>query len=361
MVGGSLPAPRGGSAQYAGQVRQLRLVLVRTDAVWFMVVAGGAVALVYLWLKGTLARRWLFTGLLTLTVLDLGRVDRQIIQPSPDSMRASVLQPMAYVRRYLSSDPVIDFIASAPDKFRIMPMGGLQNDNRWAAFGIESIAGYHPAKLANYDRFMQASGFRSGGILRMLNVKYLVSQQRFSDPRFEEVLVGNLYSGGQYRPAVVYEYHDFMERAWFPGQVAAGGAEQQIIEQLIKPGYDPSMVVYISNDNWADSLIGGSGRVLESAWQPDHIRLEVATDQPALLVVSEIYYPAGWVARVDGGETPIFQVNTILRGVMVPAGRHTVTLEFDPADLRYGRWISRLALLAIILGFMPAAIIRFRS
>ena len=129
----------------------------------------------------------------------------------------------------------------------------------------------------------------------------------------------------------------------------------------MSPGYDPSAVVYLSNYEGADSLIGGSGRVLESAWQPDHIRLEVATDQPALLVVSEIYYPAGWVARVDGGETPIFQVNTILRGVMVPAGRHTVTLEFDPADLRYGRWISRLALLAIILGFMPAAIIRFRS
>ena len=361
MIGGSLPAPMGVSAQLAGQVSQLRLDLIRTDAVWFMVVAGGAVALVYLWLKGTLARRWLLTGLLTLTVLDLGRVDRQIIQPSPDSMRASVIQPMAYVRRYLGSDPVIDFIASAPDKFRIMPMGGLQNDNRWAAFGIESITGYHPAKLANYDRFMQASGFRSGGILRMLNVKYLVSQQRFSDPRFEEVLVGNLYSGGQYRPAVVYEYHDFMERAWFPGQVAAGGAEQEIIEQLMKPGYDPSMVVYISNEYWADSLIGGSGRVLESAWQSDHIRLQVATEQPALLVVSEIYYPAGWVARVDGEETPIYPVNTILRGVMVPAGSHTVTLDFDPADLRYGRWISRLALLAIILGFMPAAIIRFRS
>ena len=77
--------------------------------------------------------------------------------------------------------------------------------------------------------------------------------------------------------------------------------------------------------------------------------------------MSEIYYPAGWVARVDGKETPIYPVNTILRGVMVPAGSHTVTLDFEPADLRYGRWISRLALLLIILGFMPAAIIRFRS
>jgi uncharacterized membrane protein YfhO len=89
--------------------------------------------------------------------------------------------------------------------------------------------------------------------------------------------------------------------------------------------------------------------------------LEVATEQPALLVVSEIYYPAGWVARIDGGETPIYPVNTILRGVMVPPGRHTVTLDFEPADLRLGRWISRLALLAVILGFIPAAITRFRS
>ena len=129
----------------------------------------------------------------------------------------------------------------------------------------------------------------------------------------------------------------------------------------MSPGYDPSAVVYLSNYEGADSLIGGSGRVLESAWQPDHIRWEVATGQPTMMAVSEISYPAGWVARVDGGETPIFQVNTILRGVMVPPGSHTVTLDFEPADMRYGRWIIRLALLAIILRFMPDAIIRFRS
>ncbi len=360
MIGGSLPAPRGVSAQVAGQVTQLRLDMIRMDAVWFLVVAGSAVALGYLWLNGTLRQRWLLAGLVTLTVLDLGRVDRQIIQPSPGSMRAAVLQPRAYTSRYLSSDQITDFLTSVPGKFRILPLGGLQNDNRWAAFGIESIAGYHPAKLANYDRFMRTTGFRSGGILRMLNVKYLVSQQRFNDPRFEELLVGNLYSGGQYRPAVVYEYHDFLERAWFPGEVAVATAEQEIIEQLMKPSYDPSAVVYIPEEYRADSLSGGGGRVLESAWQPDHIRLEVETGQPALLVVSEIYYPAGWVARIDGGETPIYPMNTILRGVMVPPGRHTVTLDFEPADLRWGRWISRLALLAVILGFIPAAITRFR-
>ncbi len=361
MMGGSLPAPRGVSAQVADQVKQLRLDMIRMDAVWFLVVAGGAVALGYLWLKGTLRRRWLLAGLAILTVLDLGRVDRLIIQPPPSSMRAAVLQPRAFVSRYLSSDPVIDLLTSAPGKFRILPLGGLQNDNRWAAFGIESIAGYHPAKLANYDHFMQTTGFRSGGILRMLNVKYLVGQQRFSDPRFEEVLVGNLYSGGQYRPAVVYQYHNFLERAWFPEQVAVGGSAQQVIEQLMKPNYDPSAVVYISDEYGADSLIGGSGRILKSAWQSDHIRLEVATEQRALLVVSEIYYPAGWVARIDGGEVPIYPVNTILRGVMIPPGGHTVTLDFEPADLRWGRWISRLALLAVILGFIPAAITRFRS
>ncbi|MEE9466173.1 MAG: hypothetical protein V3W14_11450, partial [Candidatus Neomarinimicrobiota bacterium] len=361
ILAGSLPAPRGVPAQAAGQVNHLRLNMIRVDAVWFLVIAGGAVALIYLWLAEILSRRWMLACLLVVAAVDLGRIDRAIIQPSAGSFRQSLLNPRAMVSRYLNSDKVTDFLTADPGKYRILPLGALQNENRWAAFGIESVAGYHPAKLANYDRFIQATGFRSGGILRMLNVKYLVSQQRFSDPRFEEVFVDNLFSGGQYKPAVVYRYTGFLERAWFPGRVVAGASEPEVIQKLLLPSYDPTVEVFVPAEQWSDSLTGGAARVEETFWQPNHIRLAVEAEERAFLALSEVYYPLGWVARIDGEPTPIYPVNTILRGIMVPAGRHSVSFDFEPSDLRLGRWITRLAMLVVVLGFVPAVVVRIKE
>ena len=73
-----------------------------------------------------------------------------------------------------------------------------------------------------------------------------------------------------------------------------------------------------------------------------------------------MYYPEGWVARVDGETAPIVVVNTVLRGVELPAGEHELTLDFEPADVRLGRLLGRLALLAILASFFPAGVQHYR-
>jgi len=60
-------------------------------------------------------------------------------------------------------------------------------------------------------------------------------------------------------------------------------------------------------------------------------------------VASEVYYPAGWTAYLDGEEVPIHRVNYLLRGVHVPEGEHTLVMRFEPAAHRYGTWISAAA------------------
>jgi uncharacterized membrane protein YfhO len=52
-------------------------------------------------------------------------------------------------------------------------------------------------------------------------------------------------------------------------------------------------------------------------------------------VLSDVYYP-GWVATVDGVETPIHRTNYAFRSVSVPAGDHIVTFTYRPASFRYG-------------------------
>jgi uncharacterized membrane protein YfhO len=73
--------------------------------------------------------------------------------------------------------------------------------------------------------------------------------------------------------------------------------------------------------------------------------ITVAAEAPgtSLLVLSEVYYPAGWKAYIDGKETKIHRTNYILRSVVVPSGKHQVSFIFDPPLYRAGWTLSNAA------------------
>ncbi len=347
-IGSSLPAPRGVRPDMVDAVQKLRLDLIRQDTLVFALIMLAAVGSLWAWLKGHISRQWLAIIIIGLSIIDLARVDQEIIEPGRKSLRQSTLAPKSKFDRFLAADAVTDFLQADTSKFRIYPLGRLIDDNRWAAFGIESIGGYHPAKLANYEKFKSTTQFRSAGIFQMLNVKYLVSGQRFQDPRFNEVFVGQYLSTSNMVPVVVYEFKDFLARAWSP-QVAEYVADADIqLQKLAAQGYAPKNTVYVSDPALAREY-SGRVNIIDEDWNPGHIRLAVESDADALLVISEVYYPEGWIARLDGAVVPIHEINTILRGVSVPQGRHALTLDFEPDDLALGLWISRLATLVVLL------------
>jgi hypothetical protein len=89
------------------------------------------------------------------------------------------------------------------------------------------------------------------------------------------------------------------------------------------------------------SLQGARGmdQVETIDYQPGRLQLKVTTDQPALLVLAESYYP-GWMAWVDGAPAEIYRTDIAFRGVAVPAGSHTVRMEFRPAILPISMAVS---------------------
>jgi uncharacterized membrane protein YfhO len=83
----------------------------------------------------------------------------------------------------------------------------------------------------------------------------------------------------------------------------------------------------------------------------DAIEYEVNGNGPQFAVFSEIYYPKGWNAYVDGKKTDYLNVNYVLRGIPVPAGKHSIKFVFEPESVQQGRSIMFIAsiLIAIIL------------
>jgi len=89
---------------------------------------------------------------------------------------------------------------------------------------------------------------------------------------------------------------------------------------------------------------------LITKYEPRELRARVNSPGNSLLVLSEIYYDAGWHAWLDGNAVPIQRVDYLLRGVVVPAGQHELRMRFDPGSFKAGITLSALAYGLCVLG-----------
>ena len=64
---------------------------------------------------------------------------------------------------------------------------------------------------------------------------------------------------------------------------------------------------------------------------------------------SEIFFPWGWNATIDGKPAEIARVNYVLRGLRIPAGKHKIEFSFDPQSLKVTNNISMVAVILIYL------------
>ena len=81
----------------------------------------------------------------------------------------------------------------------------------------------------------------------------------------------------------------------------------------------------------------GAARIVADL--PGEIAVEVNAASRQLLVVSESF-DAGWRAALDGQPVPVERVNGDFLGAVIPAGSHTVRLQFRPVHLAVGRCVS---------------------
>ena len=85
----------------------------------------------------------------------------------------------------------------------------------------------------------------------------------------------------------------------------------------------------------------------------DAIKYEFNSASNQFAVFSEIYYPNGWEAFIDRKKTPYCKTDYALRGLAIPAGKHTIEFVFDPASVRTGEKISRyFHLFSVLLVFL---------
>jgi uncharacterized membrane protein YfhO len=93
----------------------------------------------------------------------------------------------------------------------------------------------------------------------------------------------------------------------------------------------------------------------------DTIEYEANCNGPQFAVFSEIYYPVGWNAYLDGKKTDYVNANYILRGLSLPAGKHIVKFVFEPASVKKGISIMFISSIIILLVFIGGLFMAWRE
>ena len=86
-----------------------------------------------------------------------------------------------------------------------------------------------------------------------------------------------------------------------------------------------------------------------TSYAPNRLKYRYSVKSDRAAIFSEIYYPNGWTATVDGTPVDIFRANWTLRGIILPAGEHELEMSFDPKSYKISSNISRASSAGLII------------
>ena len=159
----------------------------------------------------------------------------------------------------------------------------------------------------------------------------------------------------QHDQALILRNRSTLPRAWLVGEAEAVDGEEALrrISGESGPDFDPRRTALLEvAPTEMPALPGGElaseSEARVSIYEPNRLVIETRAAQPAVLVVSEMFYP-GWEATIDDRPARIHLTNFLLRGVYVPAGEHRVEMRYRAPAARNGAIISACTLVGLCL------------
>ena len=348
---GSFTPPRVQDPRMGQAINNLRWDLWQSD-VWMMLFwMGSLLGMTWLWIQRKVNKKIMLSLVVGLAIIDISIVNQKIIQPSRQSGRSSQLMAKRAVDRYFQKDEIIQYLKLDKSDYRIYPLGHLFGESRFAAFQIESIGGYHPAKLRAYNDFLSQTGNGASiPVLQMMNAKYLISPEPLNHPDLIPVKTGRLNSSQGELNVHVYTVKDVLPRAWFVRELKTV-PEIELFKQTTLQAFDPAKVALVSR--YITQPSGEPAQITNMDRGIHHITIHTESDGNQFLVLSEVFYSQRWEATMDGNPIETIKVNGILRGVSLPKGNHVISFTYDQSTYKSGKTISFISL-AFSLGLIVA-------
>ncbi|MCL5033780.1 MAG: YfhO family protein, partial [Bacteroidetes bacterium] len=194
----------------------------------------------------------------------------------------------------------------------------------------QDASGYSGAKLRIYQDMLDVVGLTNPNIMRLLDIKYIITDK--PDPIIGKVV----FSGSR----AVEENDSILPRAFFVDDYKVGSG-LEILNGLRTGAFDPAKTVYfMDNPNLTVDKPDSNVYVKFLDYKLQSMKMQVKASGNNLLLLSEVYYPAGWEAYIDGKPAKIYRADYFLRALMVPKGVHEIELMFHPSAYYVGKELS---------------------
>ena len=306
-----------------------RVAIAKADA-WrsfLFVLAGFIVVYGYAWMQHSFGNKTkykvaLIAALIGLILGDMIPVDKRFFNDD------NFVMPKEN-QRYFAMQPWETEIAKDKDpEFRVLNLAtDTYNDSR-TSYRFKSIGGYSAVKLRRYQDLIDAHlSQKNPNVINMLNTKYIITRQG------------------------IYPNDEAMGNAWFVDNV-----------QFVPTPDDESNALYsldlhttaVADQRFRDVLTceaspSAMDEIELVKFTPNRLTYKAYTAADRVAVFSEIYYPHGWHLYIDGKEAPIGRVNYVLRAAVIPAGEHTIMMEFVPDGLVWDKLGYALVIIAILI------------
>lgn len=323
-----------------------RKEMASSDSTRYLILTLIAAGLIVGFVKRKISAGYFLAGLLLLTAYDMLSVDSRYVNEdkmSPDRLEAEqmIQQRQTPADKYITQN--INSEEGYP--YRVYPITQNPFNNGIPAYFYPTIGGYTGAKLAHYqdlvDQFLtrQNQPIENEAILDMLNVKYIPAQQQLPLSGYTEVF----NQDGQR----VYRNDDVLPKAFFVDSIKTVSSPKRAIHEMGSVRFDPAHVAIVETGDPLTAATDTTASVSVTNYDAKTIKLETSSNSKGFLVLSEIYYPAGWEATIDGEPAKIYKSDFVLRGLQVPAGDHSITMTFEPASNIWGgriAWFGHLIL-----------------
>jgi hypothetical protein len=307
--------------------------LFGVDLLRAMALIAATVVLIGLYFKNKLKAGYAMAAVAVLCCIDILSVANRYLNAdkfAESTEVESIFTPSAAVQQIL---------ADKTGFFRVFdqtaPEGSFQDSK--LSYYLNSIGGYSPAKLALYQDIIEHQLSKGNmNVFNMLNTKYFIVQNP---------------TNGQ---PIAQQNPGALGNCWFVKGfdiVANADAEMKRLDQLNTKDsavVDTRFKAIVGNPPTYDS----NASIVMKENRNDTIVYESTASTAQFAVFSEVYYPHGWQAYIDNKPTPYARVNYVLRGLPVPAGKHTIEFRFESATIMLSdtisKWVNILMYLLII-------------
>ncbi|MEG0700106.1 MAG: YfhO family protein [Muribaculaceae bacterium] len=309
-------------------IETVRYSLISNDALrsFFIILFGFIVLWAYS--RGYMKSRMACVVITIIILGDLFTVNKRYISSESFSSVPLIEQPKISPRNV---DRKI--LADTTMNYRVLDVK--QFGEATPSYFHKMIGGYHAAKLMRYQDLIEHQIMNNNmAVLNMLNTKYVIIDDE--NAQLNTDALGN---------------------GWFVNSIKYVNTPQEEMQAITN--FNPSQLAVadkkfaeILGDKIAMKVAGDT--IYETKYAPNELTYHATSQNGGLAVFSEIYFPWGWHATIDGKDAEIGRVNYVLRALKIPAGNHTINFRFEPESVKTTETIAYIAIAIIYLAMIVA-------